>query len=454
MTASDRFDLLFADALQDLAGTQYPDYFDDALDVATRRSQRPAWTFLERWIPMDTATRRTVIAPTFPWRTVGLIVVIIALLVATAAVVIIGSQPSSRPAPPFGPAGNGLVVYAAKGDIFLRDMHGGPARKITETEKFDVYPHFSRDGTQFNFIRLTGNPLAPGDPVTAEDLWVANADGSNLRELLPAEVITGRSWSVDGSQLAVTATVDGLRSLFVINAADGSLRRLELGGVVPIEAVDWRPPDGRELIFHGQSGSAHAIYGISPDGSNLRRISAAGRDDSAWPPYAMTPDGSKLVYGQRDYTVDGFIDGRVELRILDLDTLEDRVWGLAMPPLEASGATYTGQQHWGGALISPDGKRIAFGRYWDDRSNTINHQVFVATLDSDGADAIPIGTKHRSQSGVGPFEYTWAPDGKHLIVQYLYQEVTWLADPTDGSYDTLPWGAVTDPPSWQRIAPE
>ena len=82
MTASDRFDLLFADALQDLAGEQYPDYFDDVLDVATRRSQRPAWTFLERWIPMDTATRRTVIAPTFPWRTVGLIVVIIALLVA------------------------------------------------------------------------------------------------------------------------------------------------------------------------------------------------------------------------------------------------------------------------------------------------------------------------------------------------------------------------------------
>ncbi|HEX6475227.1 MAG TPA: hypothetical protein VF114_09120, partial [Candidatus Limnocylindria bacterium] len=69
MTASDRFDLLLADALQDLAGPQYPDYFDEALDVATRRSQRPAWTFLERWIPMDTTTRRTVIAPTFPWRT-------------------------------------------------------------------------------------------------------------------------------------------------------------------------------------------------------------------------------------------------------------------------------------------------------------------------------------------------------------------------------------------------
>ena len=57
---------------------------------------------------------------------VGLIVVIIALVIAAAAVVVIGSQPATSPAPPFGPAGNGLVAYAADGDVFVRDMHGGP----------------------------------------------------------------------------------------------------------------------------------------------------------------------------------------------------------------------------------------------------------------------------------------------------------------------------------------
>ena len=63
----------------------------------------------------------------------------------------------------------------------------------------------------------------------------------------------------------------------------------------------------------------------------MRQISANGTDESFWTNYAITPDGNKLLYGERDSTVEGYADGRVDLRMLDLDTGEDTLWGGALP---------------------------------------------------------------------------------------------------------------------------
>ena len=312
---------------------------------------------------------------------------------------------------------------------------------LVGTDDFDVFPNFSRDGTHFSFVRVGGDQNNPNDPNHAENLFVSKADGTDVRLLLAADTQSGSSWSVDGSQVAAIAEVEGRKSLFVISVADGSLRRLDMN-VAPVEGVDWRPPDGRELIFRGQVGAKFAIYAIRPDGTGIRQVSANGTDQSFWTNYAITADGNKLLYWERDSSVEGYADGRIDLRMLDLDTREDTLWGGALPDPELDGVTYTGPQHWGGAVLSPDGKTIAFGRYWGESDGMINHQVFVATLASDGADAMPIGELRRSQSGQDPFTYDFSPDGKHLIVHYFDQQVTWLADPSDGTYDVLPWGNV------------
>ena len=61
MTAFDRLDVLDArvsGALDEIAAPSRPDYLDDIFQVTARTRQRPRWTFLERWLPMDTAIVR------------------------------------------------------------------------------------------------------------------------------------------------------------------------------------------------------------------------------------------------------------------------------------------------------------------------------------------------------------------------------------------------------------
>ena len=120
--------------LTDLAMAPYPDYVDDVLGRTGRMRQRPAWTFPGRWLPMDLTTRAAPVAR-LPWRQLG-VLALIALLLATALAVYVGTQ---RHVPaPFGPARNGLIPYISGGDIYVGDpvtgrttlLLGGPGGRL------------------------------------------------------------------------------------------------------------------------------------------------------------------------------------------------------------------------------------------------------------------------------------------------------------------------------------
>ena len=59
MNADGRLERNLPDILADLAVGPSPDYLNDVLATTARRRQRPAWTFLERWLPMTALTRPT-----------------------------------------------------------------------------------------------------------------------------------------------------------------------------------------------------------------------------------------------------------------------------------------------------------------------------------------------------------------------------------------------------------
>ena len=150
MTTERRLERDLPRILGDLAMGPYPDYIDDVLATTAQRRQRPAWTSLERWLPMVDIARQPVLAPRIPWRSIAVAFVIIALLLAAVAV-FIGTQP--RLPAPFGLARNGLIAYDAGGDIYTADPETGVATAIVSGPETDVAPRYSPDGTHIVFER-------------------------------------------------------------------------------------------------------------------------------------------------------------------------------------------------------------------------------------------------------------------------------------------------------------
>ena len=72
MMPTDRFERQLPALLTELAEPRTPDYLDDLLWQTANTSQRPAWSFLERWLPMFEIARQPVMAPRIPWRSIGL----------------------------------------------------------------------------------------------------------------------------------------------------------------------------------------------------------------------------------------------------------------------------------------------------------------------------------------------------------------------------------------------
>ena len=78
---------------------------------------------------------------------------------------------------PFGRAANGLVAYAAAGDIYTVDPVTGVSTAIITGPETDVNPRWSRDGTHIAFERKAVGDSGPGL------VYVARADGSDVVRL-------------------------------------------------------------------------------------------------------------------------------------------------------------------------------------------------------------------------------------------------------------------------------
>lgn len=258
MTSPQRFERdlpLLLEAMY-LAGT--PDYRDELVRRTAATRQRPAWTLPERWLPMDITTER-VATPRVPWRAIGVLALIAALLAATAAV-LIGTE--RRLPEPFGLAANGSIVFNAGGDIFVRDTLDAPARPLLSGPDADRAVAFSPRGTRLLVAREVG---------AAIDLLVAAADGSDLIPIGGPYLEPGRiEWSPDETTIAIAHLVDGVETISLV-AVDGSGERaLEVG--MPADEPTWRPPDGAQIAFRGRVDGAWSLFLIGADGSGVTQL--------------------------------------------------------------------------------------------------------------------------------------------------------------------------------------
>jgi len=438
MTLDERFERTLPTILDDLYLGPTPDYRDDLLWQTARTSQRPAWRFPGRWLPMADLVTERVVAPRVPLRMIALALLIIALLVA-GTVAFVGSQQPKLPAP-FGIAHNGLIAFQQAGDIVTLDPVTAKTRVLVSGPEQDSAPLYSNDGTKIAFERV--------EPSGGVALYVVDSDGSDPVRVTPDPIdnVLARSFSPDGRSLLVTAWTLGRAGIFEV-ATDGSRPPRTLDVRLPtdsnnVEAPAYRPTDGSQVLVtelaSGDFSRSVALVDLDA-GTKRTLIWSPPADQGVWDIYGATwsPNGEWISYGKFDQTSD---DVTSRVHVMAADGSGDRVID-AFP-----GTTHDSPGPW-----SNDSTKMIVERgYATDLSD---ERMAVVSIDpTGGSKALECPTLGGGTCGGG---WSWSPDDTSLLgvldadgpsPHYL------LADPGNGIVTETPWPAGGDS-SWQRVGP-
>jgi len=411
------------------------------LSTTSRSRPRPAWLADLKEPPMRHSARVTVGSPTLRLAAILALTVALALVAAGAVVAgasILPSPPVQVP-PPFGPADNGSLLYAQDGDIYLADADGSNQRAIITGDTNDWSPWFSHDGRSIVFARGQEPNIA---------LMHADADGPNVREILPPQEWNAE-FMADDSTMVVTRTVGDGTVLSMVDLATGSVRDLDLEGA---ESWYWQEPrpNSDEIVFLGHTtpgGPERGLFAVRPDGSGLRIIGAVTtgetrEDDTrliqrSFQDVDLSPDGRTIAYWS--WEPKGGITGAPSdafLHLRDADTGED------VPVLfdQLGDRNPKGDDYGSMPRFSPDGTMIVFDG-----------------CDSGGLNGLCYGPVDGSSPAhpIGPsYDYTvrngfeLSPDGTKVIL-FLTDHST-VIDLASNTWTDL--DIAGDWVSWQRLA--
>lgn len=295
MTARNDLDRTLSAWLTAQAPTREPEHLlDHILERTARTRRRPAWRIPERWIPMSVLS--TTVAPrsTIPWRTVGLIALLVLALLA-GALLAIGR--AHRLPPPFGVAGNGSLVYSVNGDIVSRSGPSGSVVPIVISEYTDDTPIMSPDGSRFVFMRHRSADTL--------QLWVAEADGQGQRLLDKAfPSISWVDWSPSSDEVFV-ANEDGRSTMAIVPADGGPSKTLDLR--MPIMVPVHRPGHPDQILFRGKDAAGDwGLFLTGRDGLARDRLALdpgfqsdnyyAENRDAYFQGPTWASDGTRLLY--------------------------------------------------------------------------------------------------------------------------------------------------------------
>ncbi len=396
------------------------------LQQTAGHGQRPAWSFPERWLPVE-ITARPLSMRSFSWRPLVVLALVAALIVAGLAVYV-GSR--NRVPAPFGPAGNGLLMYRGTDDsIVSLDPNNGAQATVLPASDAIRDPALSRDGRRVALIETTPQLST----IVVEDL-----DGSHRTTLAGMyRFIGGAEWSPDGSKVAFLADEKGVASIHVAPTDGSPVTTVPLGrSVITLHFL----PDGR-IVFIGaeQPGQACpgnpvtdrcALFIVGADGTGLETLIVA-KDFHGINTIAPSADGTKVLWVEWRSGAEG------RLHLFDLVKRAD----LRVPD-DAFPKPYSMNRAW----LSPDGASILFDFFEVDGDHW-------GVVSSAGGAPVRIGEKFADGS---PTEAAWAPDGKSVLALYGTGDTSsdlWLLDPTGSGSDRKLDVNVPYLPEWQRVAP-
>jgi Tol biopolymer transport system component len=348
------------------------------------------------------------------------------------------------------------ILFELLGDLYALPIAGGEAKAITTGLAFDSQPSFSPDGKTIAFV---------SDRSGADNLWIANADGSSPRPLTKDKqsLFASPAWTPDGEYVLVSRQQQlpwGAFELWMYHMRGGSGVQVTKGKAKPgfdrddyvhaIGAVATK--DGKYLYYTKRNKLFNAYNNLDfPLSQVTRRDRVTGDEDtvtdaqgSGFRP-AVSPDGKLLVYGTR-------VDNQTGLRIRDLNSGEERWLKLPIQRDEQE-SRYT-RDLIPGYAFTPDGKSVlaAYGgkiHRLDVRTGEDQIIPFTARVSQ------PVGSRLNFPVRVddGPVKARLiqapspSPDGKHLAFSALTK--LYVLDLPDGKPRRLSAADAREfQPSW------
>ncbi|MCG6925481.1 MAG: hypothetical protein LJF30_09240 [Acidobacteria bacterium] len=195
-------------------------------------------------------------------------------------------------------------------ELYIVDYDGFNPRRVTVNGSLNILPAWSRDGTSLGYVSYRrGTPLIYLARIF-EGKSVPNVTGEREdgQAFAPA-------FSPDGEKIAFASNRSGNMDIWVANA-DGSEPR-QITNTRASETAPCWSPTGQEIAFTSSRTGTPQLWVMSAEGLNVRRLTTVGawNDGCAWNPARQ--------YGEIAYTAQ-LEAGGLDIAVIDLATRQVR----------------------------------------------------------------------------------------------------------------------------------
>jgi len=280
------------------------------------------------------------------------------------------------------------LIYGDNGDFLACQLivayADGSTRAVASDEWYGWYgpplvqrATWSPDAAKIAFVGSMGEVMV----LTIADLGLVNLTNHPAFDHSPA-------WSPDGARIVFQSNRDGAEELYVMNADGSNVVRLTTGvGVYSDDAHPSWSPDGTRIAFTCAGSGKPEICVINSDGTGFAHLTSdpSSRDyDPDW-----SPDGARIAFISSRYNPN---NGYWEPSIVVMNA-------------DGSGVTRLWTVYGGHDLDwSPDGSRIVFWRKHAGACETYgicDGDIFVMNVDGSG-QALPLSGHGAAWAPVSP----------------------------------------------------
>ena len=378
---SERFDAAVADWIREGPDRGPAEGLQRALAATSRVSQRPAWTFPQRWLP-EVVVERGAQVP----RAVGWIALLVLTLLALLAIALAFAGARPQPRPLNGPYGGALLAFEESGVLYVSALDGSERRSISAGIANASSPVFSADGSRVALLASSSIGVGSRLMVVPVDGSAGPIEVGGGLDVLGGEV-PSVAWSSDGTRIAFAAGDAGTSRIYVVPAVGGTPTVLT-DSASNADLPAWTP-DGSWIAYRviERDGQTQHLRQVRPDGTEAEDLTSVLGQGAHLSRLRWRPPSDGFSYAAN------FGFGTETKAILDLAFGHNaELWGNGIGGSPDAGIPW-----------APDGSRLAV--------LTENDGVVLADYDNslpsyDG-QVVPIG--HVAECWI-----EWSPDGKAL----------------------------------------